>query len=532
LKTISGIIGFIPPIFIGKTIDYAVERNGKKVVTVLVMVFILLFLNAFIRIFESKVEFKIHYLITNEIKEKEMSKIVHMEMNNFEEIESGELISRLEDAGELVQIFIEITNLLFIDFIAFIFALSIMISVSPILSFICFVNIPIILIVQTIYGRIVGKKEKEIRLINDSNYSLIYEIISAIKEIKVFNLQKEICKSYSDILMRHTELATKKSNISIRAGFLSGIINGLFQLTLLAVGCYFIINGVISVGNYFTFNSYVSRFNTELQYISQFHMKKQLYLVSISRLKDLFSLKSEKERTRGEKDAEWKSGIIRLENVCFRYQKNTKIILHTKEFSFQENEISVITAKNGAGKSTLFDLITGFYIFQGKIYIGNADISTLSVERLRKEICYIQQKPYFFKNTILENLRLKDKNISIKEVENACKKVGMHKYINELPEKYNTIMNEEGTNFSGGQLQRLALARVVLSKKTIILLDEITSGVDEQGRQMLYNVIKELKHNHTILIISHDTDICRIADKIVYLIDGTICAPANSRKEQ
>lgn len=520
LKTAGGMIGFVPPLFIGKAIDYAVNKNGEKVITVILMIMITLLLHSFIRIFESKVAVKINYLVTNEIKENIMKKIVDMELSDIEETGRGEFIARLEDADGIVQLFIEITNLIFIDLVAFIFALVVMFSISPVLSFICFINVPVTLIIQTIFGKKAGKKEKEIKLVNDKYYSLLYEIIDAIKEIKIFNLQEEICKRYTEKLIHLTELGKNRSDISINASFFSAVTNGFFQLMLLASGCYFIIMGAVSVGNYFTFNSYVSRFNTELNTISYFHMKKQMYLVSITRLQELFLMRSESKRKLVTKSEKWKSGDIRFEHLLFRYQENEKIILHIDNLTFAKNEISVITGKNGAGKSTLFDLIAGFYLFNGNIFIGNANINTISLERLRNEICYIQQKPYFFKKTIFENLCLKDTSLS--EVEKACEKVGIHEFICTLPEQYNTIVSEEGTNFSGGQLQRLALVRAILSKAPIILLDEITSGIDAQSRDALYNVIKELKKNRTILMISHDVDSYKIADNVVYLVNGNV----------
>lgn len=533
LKTISGIIGFVPPIFIGKVIDYAVDKNGEKVIIILIMLILVLLLNAFISIFESKVEIKINYLVTNGIKEKIIKKFAYMEQSDIETMDRGEFISRLEDAEEIVRIFIEITSLLFIDLLSFIFALVVMLSISPMLSLICFLNIPMVVIVQDKLGKKIGKKEKDIKIINDSYYSFLYEIIDANKEIKIWGLQEEICKKYAEKLIQNTRLAKDKSDISIMAGFLSVMINGFFQLAVLASGCYFIMLGRVSVGNYFTFNSYVSRFNMELQNISQFYMKKQMYLVSINRLQELFHMRSETERisigTYKECD---NSDFIRLKNVFFCYQENTKAILQIKNFVFHKNEISAILGENGAGKSTLFDLITYFYLYKGEIYIGNINIKALSLQQIRKEICYIQQNPYFFKKSILENLRLKDKGISLKEVEEACKKVGMHEFIQGLPDKYETIVSEEGTNFSGGQLQRMALARAILSKSSIILLDEVTSGIDSKGRHILYNIISDLKKNRIILIITHDADISKIADRMVYLADGELSEVIKSKGDQ
>lgn len=185
--------------------------------------------------------------------------------------------------------------------------------------------------------------------------------------------------------------------------------------------------------------------------------------------------------------------------------------------SLEKNKIIALVGENGKGKSTLFDLIVGIYPFEGNILLDNKNLNCIALELRRKMICYVQQKPFFFKGTILENLMLEETNMPIEVVIEACNQVGMDSCIDNLELKYKTIIQENGNNFSGGQLQRLALARAILSNSEVILLDEITSGVDMNGKQELYNAINKIKKDRMIVIVSHDANIREIADKIIYI---------------
>jgi ABC-type bacteriocin/lantibiotic exporter with double-glycine peptidase domain len=521
LKTLSGILGFIPPIFIGMSIDFAISKNIKNVFINLFIIMLSLIMNSVISIFETKIQIKITYSVTNNIKKKIINKFLHMQQADINRIHRGEFLSRLDDADNIVQGFMEISTLVFIDMLTFVFALVIMFYISPLLSTAYLVNIPVIFLLQNYYGKKIAKKEEDVKHSNDNYYSILFEIIDAIKEIKIFNLENVTENKYKDKLEESTKLHNEKAKYTIKANFWAVIVNGFFQLIVLAFGCIFIISNIISVGSYFTFNSYVSRFSIEFQTISQFLINKHLYIVSITRLQELFSYTDECSYYNDIKlNIDYK--LIKLKDVIFKYENTNNFILNIKDLSFERNQITVIKGKNGNGKSTLFNLIMGFYSFEGCIFINDININTISLKQRRKAICYIQQKPYFFNGTILYNLQLARSEATLKEIEDVCKIVGIDNFIRSLEDEYYTIINELGCNFSGGQLQRLALARAVISKADFILLDEITSGIDIEGKEDVYKAIEKLKENSSVVIISHDPDIYKIADKIIYMENGRV----------
>ena len=156
-----------------------------------------------------------------------------------------------------------------------------------------------------------------------------------------------------------------------------------------------------------------------------------------------------------------------------------------------------------------------YKIDKGEILIDNINIDELSEEYIRNNISLVSQNPYFFDMSIIDNLRLIKENISLEEIKKICKKVYLDEYIESLPNKYDTILGEGAISLSIGQKQRLAIARALLKNTKIILLDEVTSALDEENKTNIKNLINNIKSNHTIIIVTHDQELVKDYKKIV-----------------
>ena len=182
-----------------------------------------------------------------------------------------------------------------------------------------------------------------------------------------------------------------------------------------------------------------------------------------------------------------------------------------------------IVGKSGSGKTTIFNLLNKLYnVNSGKILIDNIDINELSCSSLRDNISIINQNPYIFNFSIKDNLLLVKNDATMDEIREACKLACIDDYIMNLPEKYNTIIGENGVTLSGGERQRLAIARALLMKTKIILFDEATSALDNETQNNINKAIKNLKGDYTILIIAHRLSTVVDCDKIFVVDDGKI----------
>lgn len=210
-----------------------------------------------------------------------------------------------------------------------------------------------------------------------------------------------------------------------------------------------------------------------------------------------------------------KNSVIHLKNVSFKYPNSKKKIISNFNLKIEPNKSYALIGKSGSGKTTIIDMIVGLLKpSDGEIYFGKINQKDLDLISLRKEISYISQNISLFDGTIKENI-LMGKNRSLKEIISACRSTLTYDFIRKMPKKFNTKLGENGLKISGGQKQRLLLARALLSDSSIIILDEATNQLDTITSKYIKNSIKKLEKIKTIIIISHDKNIERVVDKTI-----------------
>lgn len=212
-------------------------------------------------------------------------------------------------------------------------------------------------------------------------------------------------------------------------------------------------------------------------------------------------------------------GNVTFTNVSFTYENN--LVLDDVSFDIDSNSLTAIVGKSGSGKSTIFRLLLRLYkLDKGNIYIDGTSIYDYSKEVYSSNVSIATQKPFIFNMSIRENLNLVNSNKE-KQIE-ACKRVGIHDFIMSLPKGYNTLLKEDATDISGGQKQLIALARTLLSKSEILLFDEVTASLDPNTAKQVIKVLKDLKKDHTVIIITHKPKLMKIADKILVIDHGKL----------
>ena len=210
-------------------------------------------------------------------------------------------------------------------------------------------------------------------------------------------------------------------------------------------------------------------------------------------------------------------GAIDFRKVSYLY--NSKYVLNQVSFSIQSNTLNVIVGESGSGKTTLFDLLLRFYpISEGKIYLDGRDIYDYSSRIYASNITMVKQNPFFYNMSIYQNLRLVNGNKK-KQVA-VCKEVGIHDFIMSLKKNYSTVLRQNARNLSGGQKQLLAIARALLTDAEILLMDDIMASLDPKTTLHIISLLKRLKIDHTILVITNREDLIREADQIIYLENG------------
>ena len=212
-------------------------------------------------------------------------------------------------------------------------------------------------------------------------------------------------------------------------------------------------------------------------------------------------------------------GIIEFNNVRFGYNK--KEIIKGISFKINSNSLTAIVGQSGTGKTSIINLLLRLYKpSSGEILIDGVNIYDYSKDIYKSNVSVVNQKPFIFNMSIRKNLDFVDTNIN-NQIE-ACKRVGIHDFIVSLPKGYNTILRENATNISGGQKQLISLARTLLSKSEILLFDEITASLDPDTSSNIDTILKDLKKDHTIIMITHKPELMKKADRIIVLNEGKI----------
>lgn len=266
-----------------------------------------------------------------------------------------------------------------------------------------------------------------------------------------------------------------------------------------------------------------------IQNIASLHELVKKFNLSASRVFDIFDDDKYQKEKFGNKHLTKINGDFEFKNVTFKY--DTKLILNDLNFKVNANETVAFVGKSGAGKTTIFNLLCKMYDnYDGTITMDGVNIKKLDKDTIRGNITIVSQNPYIFNMSIKDNLKLVKNDLTEEEMVEACKLACLDEYISSLPNKYDTVVGEGGVNLSGGEKQRLAIARAFLQKTEIILFDEASSALDNETQAKIQQAIDNLQKDYTILMIAHRLSTIKNADRILLLDGGKIKAEGTHKE--
>ena len=347
-------------------------------------------------------------------------------------------------------------------------------------------------------------------------------IFLEIKLVKSYTAEKTEATRIGNLNTEVKKLSVK--SVKIEAG-IEPVIMTIFILNLFFIFVYggsLVAKNEMTIGALIAFCLYLFQIITPMVNIGNFFKDiKSLNEISDNIVK-IFELETEETGTRPVGDV-LKTESIKFDNVSFKYDDDA-VILKDLSLEIEPKKTIAIVGPSGSGKSTLFSLLERFYNeYEGSISIGNTDINESDLKDWRKKISDVQQISSTTEDSILNNLTYGNDNpVPPELIEASLKKAGIYDYVNSLPEKLNTIVQEKGSNFSSGQLQRLMIARALIKQPDILLLDEITASLDSENELLVKTTLDSIKNEKTIVIIAHRLSTVTSADKIVFLDGGKI----------
>lgn len=452
-----------------------------------------------------------------------LSHIFNLPLSFFESRKSGEILSRLGDLDKIKQTLSNAALSGVMDAVMLVVSGPILLGINAKLFGISIATVLIVSVISMIFAKIYRSYYSKTMSQNADVQSYLYESLNGVATVKALNAEQIVNEEYEKKKMTAVNTSWTLNKYGISQSLITGLINGISGILVYWIGCSSIIGGTMSFGTLITFNSLLGYFSGPLFRLVNIQNSVQEALVAAERVGEILELEKEKDESRKYLVPERINGHIKIEDVTFAYGSRRPVYEHLN-LEIEAGNWTAFVGPSGCGKSTFVKLILKFYEAQeGKIFLDGNDIRDIDSTYLRSKIGYVPQDIFLFSGTVAENISLHNQNSTLEEIMEAAKKAGADEFIQKLPKRYDTVLGEHGGGLSGGEKQRLALARALLGNPSFLILDEATSSLDTVSEMEIHKVIKNLRsENIAVILIAHRLTTVMNCDKIFVMKDGKI----------
>ena len=493
---------------------------------ILIMVSILYVVSGIFSYLQSYFLIKIATKISYDLREKLMDKITNLPMEKVEENKRGDILSRITNDIDslqhgITQSFIQLTT----AGITLIGVFIMMLSINIWMTLATIILIPIAFLVIRFITKYSQSYFLKQLVHKGSLNAQIEETFTGHDIIRAFNQEDISIEKFESDNVNWYDQEWKSQFYSSLNGPLMNFISNFAYVVIAVLGAIFVLEKAITVGDILAFFQYVQSFTRPIQQITRVMNQIQTAMAASERIFEFLELEDE-ENPSTKQITEIKEEIT-FENVSFGYAPDEKIIKNLS-FNVKKGQKIAIVGETGAGKTTIVKLLMRFYdIDSGSIKIDGVDIKEYDKHSLRSLVGMVLQDSWLFSDTIESNIRYGNLEASDDEIIEASKQVYADNFIRQLPEGYQTELNEDSDNISHGQKQLLTIARTIISTKEVLILDEATSSVDTRTEKLIQKAMDKLMENKTSFIIAHRLSTIRNADKIIVIENGEIIEQGN-----
>jgi subfamily B ATP-binding cassette protein MsbA len=445
---------------------------------------------------------------------------------------SGKFIANLtNDVGMITNLVSVAILSLFKDSFTLIGLLSVMFFQNWKLSLIALIMIPLATFAARSLGKRIGKVSTEQMVEAGILNTFLIEIFKNHKLIKIFQKESYENSRAEKFLNAVKEKSRKIAVVFVRASPIMEVLTGIMIALLIFYSGKLIISDELNINNFFSFLAAMMLAYQPVRSLATLNIGINQGIASARRILPIVDNKNKITDHKDGSEIQLISGDINFKDVNFEYTNNEAQVLKSVNLNIQGGKMTSLVGHSGAGKSTILNLIPRFYdCTSGDIMIDNQSIYKSTINSLRKNISLVSQDTTLFDDTIKNNIAYANLNANQEEIEEAAKYSYANEFINKLPKKYDTIIGENGVRLSGGEKQRLSIARAILKKSPIILLDEATSSLDAETESKIQKAINFLTKNRTTIVIAHRLSTILNSDKI-YVIDSGKIISEGSHKE-
>ena len=447
--------------------------------------------------------------------------IFELPMSFFATRRTGEIISRFTDANSIIDALASTILSLFLDVSILILVGGVLLAQNPNLFLLSLISIPIYMFIIFSFMKPFEKMNHDVMQSNSMVSSAIIEDINGIETIKSLTSEENRYQNIDSEFVDYLEKSFKLSKYSILQTSLKQGTKLVLNILILWFGAQLVMSSKISIGQLITFNTLLSYFTTPMENIINLQTKLQSAKVANNRLNEVYLVESEFQVQENPVHSHFLMGDIEFDDLSYKYGFGRDTLTDINLTIKQGDKVSLVGV-SGSGKTTLAKMIVNFFDpYKGHITINHQDIKNIDKKVLRRHINYLPQQAYIFNGSILENLTLGGNNmISQEDILRACELAEIRQDIERMPMGYQTQLSD-GSGLSGGQKQRIALARALLTKAPVLILDEATSGLDVLTEKKVIDNLMSLT-DKTILFVAHRLSIAERTNSVIVLDQGKI----------
>ena len=526
---LSATVGLLPSIITGRIVDEAlVGKDMKLLIQLLLAAFATLTISQVIGVMESYINAWISQRIIFDMKNQMYNHLQHMPHSFFTSERQGDIITRMNTDISGVSSVISGTLASIVSNVATVVTtLVALFTMSWQLALVGLVVIPLLILPTKSVGKTRWKLLTESQEKNDEMNQLVNETLSVSGSllVKLFTREDKEYERFVGVNEEVTKLNLKEQRSGKWFGVLMGMFTQLGPLLIYFAGGYFIIaksDPTLTVGTITATVSLINRLYRPVQSLLNIQVDFTRSLALFTRIFNYFDMRNpivspEDGQTPDLKDAE-----IRYDHVAFSYDP-AKPLLTDIDFEVPAGKMYAIVGPSGSGKSTVVNLIPRLYdVLDGAVRLGGVDVRDMDLTWLRSNVGVVTQETYLFNGTIRENLLYAKEDATQEELEEACKIANIHDYISRQPEGYETKVGNRGLKLSGGEKQRISIARVILKDPKILILDEATSALDSISEHAIQAALEHLMEGRTSIVIAHRLSTILKADRILVVEGGRI----------
>lgn len=524
------VISPLRPYLIGQLVDNYIIRNQNEEYLLIwvLIIFFSLIVEAILQISSSFYSNLIAQNLILELRKKLFTKIAHLKIKYFDTNPVGSLVTRtVSDMQAITDVFSSGLLDIIRDLLALVLILSLMFFTNWQLAFMTLIPIPILLISTKIFANYMKKAFQKERGAVTALNNFVNERLSGMSLVQLFNRQKE---EY----LKFTKINAEHRSAHIQTIFANSIFFPVVEfLSSLSIAFILVLASVQAsgkgseeiknmYGEIVAFTLWISQLYRPIRQLADKFNILQRGAVRAERVFEL--LDRELEHTDNDEklqDVSFRKDIY-FKEVCFSYNKKEQV-LKGLSLIIEQGKTYAIVGSTGSGKTTIINLLCGFYeIDRGELLIGNVPVEKISNRVLNSKIGVVLQDVFLFSGTIRENIILNDKEIDQSIIEGAAKQVGIHDFVEKLPNAYEYIIGERGQDLSTGQRQLISFLRAYINQPDILVLDEATSSVDSESEQLIQSAIEKITADRTSIIIAHRLSTVKKADEIIVMDRGEL----------